>query len=203
MIPRGSHPARPILRRPTSRLRTEQGHGTSAATEGGRWKRSSLGPKSSENLVKGSAELQVAWGRLTTPHASTEQQLLITLPPPFGVEQFSHRGIVQCRDQLRRAGLPLNARKDQRQGLFQSRIPRNIANQFELSIVAALSQPQASSQNGFTGHQHTAARPTSIQQVQPVPIRDLPQMTETATLLDRPEPLGMAAVDRPPGQPKG
>ena len=96
-----------------------------------------------------------------------------------------------------------NLTQQLRKGLIETGIPGHIANQFQRVLILAFPQAQTSRQHGITSHQDTTARTAAIEQIQPMAIGYLAQMAETASLFNRPEALGIAAVDRLPGQPLG
>jgi hypothetical protein len=162
-----------------------------------------LGTQATQHLIEGAAELQIARGCLTSPHAATHQQLLLTTTPAFMVEQFGHRRIIQSRAQPGDAALLLKTTQQLRKGLIETGIPGHIANQFQRVLILAFPQAQTSRQHGITSHQDTTARTATIEQIQPMAISDLAQMAETASLFNRPETLGIAAIDPLPGQPLG
>ena len=200
-MPSGSHPARPMRRRPTSRLSTEQAAGTSASTEcwGRQWP--SLGTPAPQDLIQRPRRQWIAWRGLATPHAAAQQKLLISTTPACRRQQLGHRRIVEGSDQTGVGRSAVNPAQNSRQRLFQTRVPGHITNQFELEPMAGINELKTSGQNRFTGDQHTATGPAAIEEIQPMTILDLAQMAETPPLLDRPETLGIASIDRLPVQP--
>ena len=162
-----------------------------------------LGTQAAQDLIEGAAELQIAGSGLTSPHAATHQQLLLPPTPAFTAQQPSHRSIIQGRAEPCDRRLTMKPPQHLRQGLIETGVPGHIADEFEHMSIHALSEAQTSGQHGIVGHQDPTTRPAAIKQVKPVAIGDLPKMTETAPLLNRPETLRIATDDRLPGQPLG
>ena len=140
---------------------------------------------------------------MAPPHAAAKQQLLLTPLPALSEKTIGERLIIESGDQHRRVCVPLDALQQSWKSLFQAGIPGQVAQEFELIPATSLSQLQATGKNGIVGEKHTTARPRAIQQIKPVAIGDLTQVTETASQLNRPEQLGRAAVDRLPAQTLG
>jgi len=115
-------------------------------------------------------------------------------------QQLGHRGIVQGRHQ---AGAPpglLDGPKHDGQGLIKPGVPGHIAHQLQLIGLTTIPQLNATCQHRVASQQHTTAGTAAVQQVQPVAVGDLTEVTETAALLERPQALSIATVDRLPGQ---
>ena len=187
-------------------IQTEHGtghrHRGSAATKARGGQRLALGTQAAEHPIQRAAELHVAGGCLTTPKAATEEQLLLSPPPTLAQQQLRHRSIIQGGHQAGAASAELNAPQHGRQGLIEARIPGHIAHQLKLASLAPVVELHTARQHRFTGQQDATAGTAAVEQIKPMAIGDLTQVTEAAPLLERPKPLGIPTVDRLPGQPR-
>ena len=80
----------------------------------------------------------------------------------------------------------MNPLKHIRESVIEAWVPGHIAHQFKLTGLSSLIQLQTTGQNRVASEEDTAADTTTIQEIKPMAIGDLAQMTETAALLKRP-----------------
>ena len=177
-MPRGSHPARPMRFRPTSKLSTEQADGTVTEAQTSwpqAWVRQGapLRAKPTKDVIQRPTELKIAVCHVAAPHASTQEQLLASPGPTLCLQHPRQRGIIKSRDQGTRDTLLQNPAEHDGERLIETRIPSHIAKQLKSAVIAAFRQADATGQNDFSIQQHTRTGGDAVQQIQPMSIGDL------------------------------
>jgi hypothetical protein len=118
----------------------------------------------------------------------------------LALQNPTQRSIIEGRDQGAKGSLLQNPAQHDGQRLIEASIPGHIAKQLKCAVLTTFRLADATGQNRFSIDQNTATGATAVQEIQPMSIRDLAQVTEMPHLLDRPKQLSRAAGNRQPSQ---